>query len=151
MSTLVKWNPFRELDELQNRFGTFFGAFPKRMGNGNGGTLTVPDWSPLVDITEDDQEYLVKTDLPEMKKEDVKIVVENGILTISGERKTEKEEKTKKYHRVERSFGNFERTFTMPEDTDAGKTKAEFKDGVLRVHLPKNPAAQPKKIDVKVE
>ena len=151
MSTLVRWNPFRELDELQNRFGTLLGTFPKRTSNGNGGMLTVPDWSPLVDITEDEKEYLVKTDLPEMKKEDVKIVVENGILTISGERKNEKEEKNKKFHRIERSYGSFERTFTMPEDAQADKVKAEFKEGVLRVHLPKNPAALPKKIDVKVD
>jgi HSP20 family protein len=151
MSMLVKWNPFRELDELQNRFGSFFGTFPKRMGSGNGGELTIPDWSPMVDITEDDNEYLVKADLPEMKKEDVKIVIDSGVLTISGERKSEKEEKKKKFHRIERSYGSFERTFTVPEDADPTKITAEFKDGVLRVHLRKNPAALPRKIDVKVD
>ena len=77
------------------------------------------DWSPQVDITEDDKEYLIKADLPEMKKDDVKVTMENGVLCISGERKTEKEEKTKKYHRVERSFGSFEREFMIPEDADA--------------------------------
>lgn len=149
MKTVTVWNPFRELDEVQNRLGGFFGGFP-RFGNGNGG-LKSAQWSPEVDITEDEKEYLVKTDLPEMKKEDVKVTIENGILSISGERKSEKEEKGKKYHRIERSYGSFERTFAMPDDADASKMKAEFKNGVLRVHMPKNPAAQPKKIDVKVE
>ena len=151
MNTLTKWNPFRELDELQNRLGSFFGGFPTRLGNGYGEKVTLPDWSPSVDITEDEKEYLVKADLPEVKKEDVKVTVENGVLAVAGERKSEKEEKSKKFHRIERSFGSFERTFTMPEDADAAKMKAEFKDGVLRVHMPKNPVAQPKKIAVQVD
>ena len=150
MNTLTVWNPFRELDEVQNRLSSFFGGSFNRSGNGNGG-LKLADWSPQVDITEDDKEYLVKADLPEIKKDEVKVTVENGVLSISGERKSEKEEKTKKHHRIERSYGSFERTFTMPEDADASKMKAEFKEGVLRVHMPKNPAAQPKKIDVKVD
>jgi HSP20 family protein len=149
MSTLATWNPFRELDEVQNRLSGFLGGF-NRLGAGNGG-LKLAEWSPQVDITEDAKEYLVKADLPEMKKDEVKVTVENGILSISGERKSEKEEKNKKFHRIERSYGSFERTFTIPEDADAAKMKAEFKDGVLRVHVPKNPAAQPKKIDVRVE
>ena len=104
-----------------------------------------------MDITEDGKEYLVKADLPGMKKEDVKVTVENGVLSITGERKSEKEEKGKKFHRIERSYGSFKRTFTMPGEADMTKMKAEFKDGVLRVHVPKNPATQPKKVDVKVE
>ena len=101
MSTLVKWNPFGELDELQNRLGNFFfNGFPNRMGflrrMENGESLKLPDWSPLVDITEDDHEYLFKADLPEIKKEGVKVTVENGVLSISGERKVEKEEKKPK-------------------------------------------------------
>jgi HSP20 family protein len=150
MSTLVTWNPFRELDEVQNRLGSFFGGSFNRLGNGDGG-LKLAAWSPQVDITEDDKEYLVKADLPEIKKDEVKVTVENGVLSISGERKSEKEEKNKKYHRIERSYGGFERTFTMPEDADSAKMKAEFKEGVLRVHVPKNPVAQPKKIDIKVD
>ena len=151
MSTLMKWNPFRELDELQNRLGTFLGPFPSRSGNGNGEKLTLPDWSPSVDITEDDKEYLIKADLPEVKKDDVKVVVENGVLSVSGERKTETEEKKKKFHRIERSYGKFERTFTVPEDADASKIAADFKNGVLKVRLPKSPAAKPKTIEVKVD
>jgi len=81
--------------------------------------MTVADWSPLVDITEDEKEYVIKTDLPEVKKEDVKVTVENGIVTITGERKLEKEEKGKRYHRIERSYGNFVRSFSLPDDADA--------------------------------
>lgn len=154
MSTLIKWNPFGELDEMQNRLGMFFGGFPSfssKISAGNGKSLTLPNWSPLVDITEDDHEYLFKADLPEVKKEDLKVAVENGVLSVSGERKTEAEEKKKKYHRIERFFGTFERTFMMPDDADATKIMAEFKDGVLRVHLPKSPIAKPKPIAVKVQ
>jgi HSP20 family protein len=152
----MKWNPFGELDELQSRLGSFFfNGFPNRMGflrrMENGESLKLPDWSPLVDITEDDREYLFKADLPEMKRDDVKVAVENGILSISGERKTEKEEKKKKFHRLERAYGFFERTFTVPEDADIEKIVADFKDGVLKVHLPKSPTAKPKPIEIKVQ
>jgi HSP20 family protein len=157
MNKLITWNPFGEVDELQNRLRSFFfSGFPNRMGvatrPGNGDSLELADWSPLVDITETDQEYLFKADLPEMKKDDVKVTVENGMLTISGERKIEREEKNTKFHRIERSFGRFMRTFTMPEDADASKIAADFKDGVLRVHLPKSAVARkPKPIQVKVQ
>jgi HSP20 family protein len=86
-----------------------------------------------------------------MKKEDVKVTIENGILYIFGERKTEKEEKKRKFHRLERFFGTFERTFAVPEDADATKIMAEFHEGVLRVHLPKHPMEKPKMIEVKVQ
>lgn len=150
MKTLTMWNPFRELDEVQNRLGNFFGGTFPRFGNGNGG-LKLADWSPEVDITEDDKEYLVKADLPEMKKEEIKVNVENGVLSVSGERKAEKEEKNKKFHRIERSYGSFMRSFSLPEDADGAKVSAEFKNGVLQVHLPKNPVAKPRTIDVKVQ
>ena len=151
MKTLTTWNPFREMEEFQNRFSTVFGGFPTfpfRFPK-NGERFKMPDWSPLVDIIEDDHEYLFKADLPEMKKEDVKVTIENGILYISGERRAEKDPK-RKFHRLERFFGIFERTFTVPEDADAAKIMAEFHDGVLRVHLPKRPMPKPKPIEVKV-
>ncbi len=146
MSTLVKWNPFGELDEVQNRFNSFlFNGFPNRMRFlrrfENGEELRLPDWSPLVDITEDDHEYLFKADLPEMK----------GILFIAGERKIEKEEKKRKFHRIERAYGRFERTFALPDDADPAKIVADFKDGLLKVHLPKLPMAKVKPIEVKVQ
>ena len=153
MKTLTTWNPLREMEEFQNRFSTVFGGFPTfpfRFPK-NGDRFKLPDWSPLVDIIEDDHEYLFKADLPEMRKEDVKVTIENGVLYISGERKTEKEEKKRKFHRLERFFGTFERTFTVPEDADTTKILAEFHDGVLQVHLPKRPMPKPQAIEVKVQ
>jgi HSP20 family protein len=152
MNKLVTWNPLREMDEAQNRFNPFFLAgFPNRMGSGEIHSLTVADWSPEVDISEDDRGYLLKADLPEMKKEDVRVTVEDGILCVSGERKTEKEDQKRKFHRTERSFGNFRRSFTLPEDADSTKVTAEFCDGVLKVHLPTTPIARSKAIEVKVK
>ena len=148
MNALTKWNPFRELEEIQSRLSSLFGRTPLR-GLGEE-TMTVSEWTPLVDITEDEKEYLIKAELPEVKKEDVKVTVENGTLSITGERKLEKEEKGKKFHRVERSYGSFMRSFTLPEGTTGDKVSAEFKDGVLKVHLPKSEEVKPKSIDVKV-
>ena len=152
MNTLITWNQLREMEEAtQNRFNRFLGGFPNRIGSGETPCLTVADWSPEVDISEDDRGYLLKADLPEMKKDDVRVTVEDGVLCVSGERKTEKEEKKRKFHRLERFFGTFERTFTVPEDADPTKIMAEFKDGVLQVHLPKRPMPKPKTIEVKVQ
>jgi HSP20 family protein len=155
MNTLNKaitWNPRREMDEAQNRFNPFFLAgFPNRMGSGEIDSLTVADWSPDVDISEDDRGYLLKADLPEMKKDDVRVTVEDGILCVSGERKSVKEDQKRKFHRIERSFGNFQRSFTLPEDADSTKVTAEFRDGVLKVHLPTTPIARSKAIEVQVK
>jgi HSP20 family protein len=143
MNKLITWNPLREMDEAQNRFNPFFLAgFPNRMGSGEIHSLTVADWSPEVDISEDDQGYLLKADLPETKKEDVKVTVEDGILSVSGERKSVKEDQKRKFHRIERSFGTFRRSFT--------KVTAEFRDGVLKVHLPTTTKARSKALEVKV-
>ena len=150
MNTLTRWDPFREMEELQSRFAKLFSLGPPRFGNGGKEFMTVTEWAPSVDIIEDDKEYLVKAELPEVKKEDVKVTVENGVLTISGERKLEKEEKDKKYHRIERSYGNFLRSFVLPEVADGSKVNAEFKEGVLKVHLPKSEKPKQKSIEVKV-
>jgi len=112
--------------------------------------MAVAEWAPLVDISEDDQEYLIKAELPEVKKEDVKVTAEEGTLTITGERKFAKEEKGKKYHRVERAYGSFERNFSFPDDANPAKVSAEFKDGVLSVHLAKTEKAKPQQIEVRV-
>ena len=112
--------------------------------------MTVAEWAPLVDISEDEKEYLIKAELPDVKKENVKISVQDGVVSISGDRKYEKEEKGKKYHRVERSYGSFMRSFTLPEDADESKISAEYKDGVLHVHLLKAEKPKPKSIEVKV-
>jgi HSP20 family protein len=119
-------------------------------GHGGKEALTVAQWSPLVDITEDEKEYLIKAELPDMKKEDVRLTVENEVLAISGERNFEKEEKGKKYNRIESAYGSFVRSFSLPEDADGGKVTAEFKDGMLHVHLQKSQKAKPKAIEIKV-
>jgi HSP20 family protein len=126
--------------------------FAARESTGNGGkeALTVAQWSPLVDITEDEKEYLIKAELPDMKKEDVRLTVENDVLAISGQRTFEKEEKGKKYHRIERAYGSFVRSFTLPEDADESRVSADFKDGMLQVHLPKSEKAKPKAIEIRV-
>ena len=152
MNKLITWNPLREMEEApQNRFNPFFlGGFPNRMGSGEIPSLAVADWSPEIDISEDDHGYLLKADLPEMKKDDVRVTVEDGILSVSGERKSEKEDQKRKFHRIERSYGNFRRSFTLPEDADSTKVTAEFRDGVLKVHLPTTTTAKSKATHVKV-
>ena len=148
---VIPWNPLREMDEAQNRLNRIFlGGFPSRIGSGEIHSLAVADWSPEVDISEDDHGYLLKGDLPEMKKYDVRVTVEDGILSVSGERKCQKEDQKKKFHRIERSFGTFRRSFTLPEDADSTKVTAEFHDGVLRVHLPTAPVAKSKATQIKV-
>src|SRR5207247_6162963 len=124
--------PFREMEEFQNRLSTLFGR-PLRRTNGRE-EITLPEWTPLADITEDDKEYLIKAELPEMKKEDVKVTVENGVLTISGERKFEQEEKKQKYHSVERGYDTFMRSFTLPDDAAFNKVQAPLTTRVLIVH-----------------
>jgi HSP20 family protein len=151
MNKLIAWNPLREMEEAQNRFNRFLGGFPNKIGSGELLSLTVADWSPEVDISEDDHGYLLKADLPEMKKEDVKVTVDHGILSVSGERKTKKEDKKKKFHRIERSYGNFRRSFTLPEDTDSTKVTAEFREGVLKVHVPTTAIERSKATQVKIQ
>ena len=145
---IVKWNPFRELEDMQTRLNRALGEASQRRLENDG--VFFADWAPPVDIQETEKEYLIKAELPEMKKEDVKVEVLDGVLTIEGERSQEKEEKGKKFHKVERSYGKFVRQFALPNEVDAVKVQAEYKDGVLSVHLPKTAAAKPKAIDVKV-
>lgn len=145
---IVKWSPFRELQDIQSRLARVFDEAPFR-GFGED-TPLFAGWAPAVDIQETDQEYVIKADLPETKKEDVKVELQDGVLTIEGERKQEKEEKGKKFHKIEREYGKFVRRFAMPIEIDSTKVQADFKDGVLNVHLPKTAAAKPKAIEVKV-
>lgn len=146
---LVRWDPFRELEEMTNRLSRLFERPALRTGDGRE-TLTVADWVSSVDISETDTEYLIKAELPEVKKEDVKVTLQDGVLTIQGERRQEKEEKGKKFHRVERSYGSFVRSFTLPDYVDDARVKAEFKEGILNLHLPKSEKAKPKAIEVRV-
>ncbi len=154
MNTLTRWNSLREMDDIQRRMSSLLDWSPTLFRRANltpeDEAITVAEWAPLVDILEDDKEYVIKAELPEVQKEDVKVTVESGTLTISGERKAEKEEKGRKFHRLERYYGRFERSFSIPDDADGDHVKAEFKDGVLRVHLAKSEKARPKQIEVKV-
>jgi len=145
----TRWNPLKDRKELESRLATIIGL---REATGNGGkeALTVAEWSPLVDITEDEKEYLIKAELPDMKKEDVRLRVENDVVTISGERKFQMEDKGTKHHRIERAYGSFVRSFSLPEDLDGSKVTADYKDGMLHVHLLKSEKAKPKAIEIKV-
>lgn len=149
---IVRWNPFRDLEDMQNRMAALFAPDPLRIIDPNREEkLSATDWMPAVDITEDEKEFLLKTDLPEMKKEDVHVTFENGVLTITGERHAEKEEKNRRYHRIEREHGRFLRRFTLPENADATRIVAEFKDGVLLLRLPKSEKARAKVVEVKID
>jgi HSP20 family protein len=145
----TRWDPFKQLANFERGLDRFFGR-TLEIPFDTGEPVIMADWEPLTDLIEDDKEFLVKVEAPEMKKEDVKVTVENGVLRISGERKAEKEEKDKKYHRVERSYGTFLRVLALPEGADGAKVSADYKDGVLTVRLPKTEIAKPKAIEVKV-
>lgn len=143
---ITRWEPFREMENMLRDYAPFFGrAVSHRNGDEFG------NWKPLADITETDKEYLIKAELPEVKKEDVKITLEEGVITISGERRKEQEFKNANEIRVESSYGSFSRSFALPDNIDAKSITAESKDGVLKVHVPKTTVAKPevRKIEVK--
>jgi len=149
--SIARWDPFRELEDMSERLNRAFGRSGlTRAELHSKDAMTVFDWSPTVDIVETPEEFQIKAELPEVKKEDVKVSVDAGILRIEGERKQEKEEKGKKYHRIERSYGSFLRTFTLPDNVDETKVQADFKDGMLNVRLRKAEKAKPKSIEIKV-
>ena len=146
---LVRWDPFRELQEVSDRLGRVFARQETRPPNSNE-ALVFPDWSPAVDIAETTTEFLIKAELPGVKKEDVKVSFSDGTVRIEGERRQEKEEHDKRFHLVERAYGAFVRTFVLPDGVNEGSASAEFKDGVLQVHLPKSNKPAPKSVEVKV-
>jgi len=146
---LVKWDPFKELEDVSNRLNRLFSRSPAGTES-NQEMLAMADWTPSVDISETDSAYLIKGEIPGVKKEDVKVTIEDGMITMRGERKQEKEEKSKKFHRIERSYGSFMRSFRMPDDVDESGVKAEFKDGMINVLLPKSAKAKSKSIEVSV-
>ena len=133
---LTRWEPFYAMDKMFNRLPGLFSYGP-RLGAAEYFDF---DWSPAVDISETDKEYLIRAALPAVKKEDVKVTCENGMLTLSGERRKEEQQKGEKFHRVESFYGNFSRCFELPNTVDAEAISAEAKDGVLTVHVPKTKA-----------
>ncbi len=148
--TLTRWNPFRDMEEIFDRFSRSSRRLPALRSEGSQELMTIADWAPTVDVSETDDEYLIKVELPEVRKEEVKVTIHDGVLTLQGERKLEREEKNKKYHRVERAYGSFARSFTLPENVDDNNVKARNKDGMLYLHLGKTEEAKPKSIEVKV-
>jgi HSP20 family protein len=144
---IVQWNPFQELEQMHNRLTSLFEDDRPR---GRPGRDLPELWAPIVDITEDDRAYLVKAELPGVRREDVHVTLESGTLTIAGERKQEREEKTRKFHRVERSYGSFSRSFELPGNVDPEKIEARFRDGILAVAIAKSESARPRQIEVKV-
>ncbi len=145
---IVRFDPLKDWDDLSTRLTRLMGLGP-RMTTGADNTFFA-DWTPAVDVQETDNEYLIKADLPDVKREDVKVGIEEGVLSLEGERKQEKEEKGKKFHRVERVYGKFVRRMTVPTDVDTTKVAADFRDGVLNIHLVKSANAKPRMVDVKV-
>ena len=156
MNTLAKWNPFqmsrlypfREIEDIERRLESLFDRTP--FGRAREESLAKGQWWPSVDITETDKEYVVKADLPEVARSDVKVTFREGGLEISGERKEEKEESGRRFHRTERSYGSFLRTFALPAGAEGEKAKAEFQNGVLCVKIPKSEKNAAKAIEVKV-
>ena len=140
---IVNWEPFREMEDLLNRYS--------RSARHNMLRGETEAWTPSADITETDQEYLIKANLPEVGREDVKVTLENGALTICGERKHEKEEKGENDIRIESFYGMFARSFSLPENVDTRNVRAESRDGVLKIHIPKTEAVKPKTISIEVK
>lgn len=141
---LIRWNPFGDLDDI-------FGRIPRDLVSRQSGLLAEGvDWRPAANITENDEEYTIRADLPEVKKEDIDVSVANGVLTLSGERRYEKSTDNEREHRRETFHGTFKRSFGVPEDVDVQGIQADTKDGVLVIHLPKQAVEKPESISIKV-
>ncbi|MBN2569965.1 MAG: Hsp20/alpha crystallin family protein [Deltaproteobacteria bacterium] len=145
--TLVKWDPWREIEDMFDRYTRAVGkpgVDQKQIG-------TEADWAPRVDIHESEKDFVISAEIPGIGKDDIKVDIADGVLSIRGERKQEKEEKGKKFHRIERVYGSFRRSFSLPDNVDESKIKASFKDGVLSLSIPKTPEKEPKAIDIKID
>ena len=147
---IVKWDPFRDIITLRERMDRMFEDSLSRFRMPENATMPT-FWSPAVDIYETDENIVLKAGLPGVDKKDVSVEVKDSTLILKGERKREKEVKEENYHRVERSFGTFMRSFTLPVSVKQDQVKAKFKDGVLEVTLPKAEEAKPKQVKVEVE
>jgi HSP20 family protein len=139
--SLVKWDPFRELNVLNDRLGSL-------LGRGWDSPASTTAWNPSVDIFENDNEVIFKAELPGMNAKDIEVRLENNVLMLKGERRFEKETKEENYHRIEREYGTFSRSFALPSAVDADKVSAEYKDGILKVMLPKKEEIKPKPIKI---
>jgi HSP20 family protein len=143
---LSRWEPFRDMLSLRSDMDRLFSSLFGGLAEEREGF-----WAPIVDIEEDNESIIVRAEIPGLKREDIKVSVQGNRLTITGERKQESETKNKTFHRVERSYGKFSRMITLPTDVDADKVKANYKDGILNITLPKPEAIKPKHIDVEIK
>ena len=146
---VVRWDPFRDLNLLQDRMNRLFDDAGRGWRADEPAATTT--WSPAVDIFETEAEIIVKAELPGMERKDITLHLENNVLSLRGERKFEKETKDENYHRIERSYGAFSRSFAIPATVDEEKIRADYKDGVLNIVLPKKEQARPKQIKIATE
>jgi HSP20 family protein len=142
--TLVRWRPLRDIGSIQDEMNRLFSAMMSPSERSTG----VEEWIPAVDISETDDGFVVTADVPGMKAEDIKITVTNNTLTLKGEKKNVREDKKENYHRIERSYGSFERTFALPSGVESEDIRAKYKDGVLELRLPKSREAKPQEIKI---
>ncbi len=147
MTVLTRWNPYRDLSTLQNRMSRLF---EEQYGAGREESLTTGAFVPAVDVYEDEHSIQLKLEVPGIDEKDLDIKVENNVLSVSGERKLEKEEKEENFHRVERRYGSFSRSFTLPSTVSTDDIKADYDHGVLKIRLSKRAEAKPKQIKVSV-
>jgi HSP20 family protein len=145
--SLIRWEPFSAMDDMLNRFPTWFGRWPRLPG----ALEASGDWAPSVAISETHGEYLIRALLPGVRKEDARVMVEDGMLTLSGERHQQEEQKDEKFHKVESFYGSFSRSFALPEAIDEKAIRADSKDGVLTVHVPKIKVEARKPTTIKVQ
>ena len=145
--TLVRWSPWREMATMQDRFNRFFDDSYTRAGFGDD-QLETTGWHPTVDIYDRDEKIVINAELPGLEKKDISIDVKDRILTLKGERTYDNEVNDKKYYRRERAFGKFQRSFTLPDGLDPEKIKADYKDGLLSVEIPKSEKEKPKQITI---
>jgi len=143
--SLMRWDPYREIASLQDRLNRAFGGYGNRERDDE---MQLAAWAPPVDIAEEKDRILITAELPGFKESEIEIQTENGMLTLRGERKFEKETDGKSYHRVERSYGQFVRSFSLPNNVDREKIQATFRDGLLQVELPKREDAKPRTIRI---
>ena len=142
---LVRWNPRRDIDTLHSDVDRLFDAFFQgRPANGSAGRA----WTPAMDLVETEDELVLRADLPGMKEDDVEVEIKDGVLTVSGERRSEHEDKNEGYYRVERSFGSFSRSLSLPDGIDPDQVNANFEDGVLEVHVPKPAETKPHRVQI---
>ncbi|MEE8399353.1 MAG: Hsp20/alpha crystallin family protein [Desulfobacterales bacterium] len=144
---LVRWNPHRRLTNFNDRFGSLFDNFSYPTLR-HDDTVTHGDWHPVVDIYEDEGAFVVTAEIPGVDKKDIEIDVKDRVLTLRGERLSDRASKEDTYYRRERSYGKFERTFSLPENVNADTIEASFKDGVLKLEIPKPEEIKPKSITV---